>query len=73
MCFEVYLEHHIFPFQNIEAEQRSLLHRPLDLLFVIYLIPAFAFCVFRGLVTTTIYNIHLYTHHLLLLFKLFVV
>ncbi|XP_068587314.1 transmembrane 6 superfamily member 1-like isoform X4 [Cebidichthys violaceus] len=32
------------------AERKSLLHRPLDLLFIIYLIPAFAFCVFRGLV-----------------------
>ncbi|CAF99809.1 unnamed protein product [Tetraodon nigroviridis] len=36
---------------NIEgAEKRGLLHRPQDLLFVIYLIPAFAFCVFRGLI-----------------------
>ncbi|TKS69631.1 Transmembrane 6 superfamily member 1 [Collichthys lucidus] len=33
-----------------DAERTSLLHRPLDLLFVIYLIPAFAFCVFRGLI-----------------------
>ncbi|XP_044047934.1 transmembrane 6 superfamily member 1-like isoform X2 [Siniperca chuatsi] len=33
-----------------EAEGKSLLHRPLDLLFIIYLIPAFAFCVFRGLI-----------------------
>ncbi|XP_071345108.1 transmembrane 6 superfamily member 1-like isoform X4 [Trachinotus anak] len=33
-----------------EAERKSLLHRPLDLLFIIYLIPALAFCVFRGLV-----------------------
>nr|XP_046248045.1 transmembrane 6 superfamily member 1-like isoform X1 [Scatophagus argus] len=33
-----------------EAERKSLLHRPLDLLFIIYLIPAFAFCVFRGLI-----------------------
>ncbi|KAG8001281.1 Transmembrane 6 superfamily member 1 [Nibea albiflora] len=33
-----------------DAERKSLLHRPLDLLFVIYLIPAFAFCVFRGLI-----------------------
>lgn len=37
--------------QNIPAaERRSLLRRPQDLLFIIYLIPAFAFCVFRGLV-----------------------
>nr|XP_020461519.1 transmembrane 6 superfamily member 1 isoform X2 [Monopterus albus] len=33
-----------------EDERKSLLHRPLDLLFVIYLIPAFAFCIFRGLI-----------------------
>ncbi|XP_031162342.1 transmembrane 6 superfamily member 1 isoform X1 [Sander lucioperca] len=33
-----------------EAERKCLLHRPLDLLFIIYLILAFAFCVFRGLV-----------------------
>ncbi|XP_029353433.1 transmembrane 6 superfamily member 1 isoform X2 [Echeneis naucrates] len=33
-----------------EAERKSLLQRPLDLLFVMYLIPALAFCVFRGLV-----------------------
>ncbi|XP_037339653.2 transmembrane 6 superfamily member 1-like isoform X2 [Pungitius pungitius] len=33
-----------------EAERKSLLHRPLDLLFIIYLIPAFAFCIFRGLI-----------------------
>ncbi|AWP01337.1 putative transmembrane 6 superfamily member 1 isoform 3 [Scophthalmus maximus] len=33
-----------------EAPRRSLLRRPLDLLFIIYLIPAFGFCVLRGLV-----------------------
>lgn len=33
-----------------EAERKRLHHRPLDLLFVIYLIPALAFCVFRGLI-----------------------
>ncbi|XP_050930546.1 transmembrane 6 superfamily member 1 isoform X1 [Lates calcarifer] len=33
-----------------ETKRKSLLHRPLDLLFIIYLIPALAFCVFRGLV-----------------------
>uniref|UniRef100_A0A3Q3XKT3 Transmembrane 6 superfamily member 1 n=1 Tax=Mola mola TaxID=94237 RepID=A0A3Q3XKT3_MOLML len=33
-----------------EAGKKSLLHRPLDLLFFIYLVPAFAFCVFRGLI-----------------------
>ena len=45
-------EHPVGAFsQNIPvAERRSLLRRPQDLLFIIYLIPAFAFCVFRGLV-----------------------
>ncbi|XP_042265523.1 transmembrane 6 superfamily member 1-like isoform X2 [Thunnus albacares] len=33
-----------------EAQRTSLLNRPLDLMFIIYLIPALAFCVFRGLV-----------------------
>ncbi|CAJ1049444.1 transmembrane 6 superfamily member 1 [Xyrichtys novacula] len=33
-----------------EDERKSLLERPLDLFFIIYLIPAFAFCVFRGLI-----------------------
>ncbi|KAM9366161.1 transmembrane 6 superfamily member 1-like [Symphorus nematophorus] len=33
-----------------EGERKSLLRRPLDLLFIIYLIHAFAFCVFRGLI-----------------------
>ncbi|XP_070767187.1 transmembrane 6 superfamily member 1-like isoform X3 [Enoplosus armatus] len=33
-----------------EAERKHLLHRPLDLLFIICLIPALAFCVFRGLI-----------------------
>ncbi|KAJ8398289.1 hypothetical protein AAFF_G00428590 [Aldrovandia affinis] len=33
-----------------KAHGQSLLHRPLDLLFAIYLIPASAFCIFRGLV-----------------------
>ncbi|KAM4592615.1 transmembrane 6 superfamily member 1-like [Odontesthes bonariensis] len=33
-----------------EAQRKNLLHRPLDLLFIISLIPTFAFCVFRGLV-----------------------
>ncbi|KAK2853814.1 hypothetical protein Q5P01_006475 [Channa striata] len=35
---------------NQEAERKNIFHRPLDLLFIIFLIPAFAFCVFRGLV-----------------------
>ncbi|KAG7482136.1 transmembrane 6 superfamily member 1 [Solea senegalensis] len=33
-----------------EAQRQSLLDRPLDLLFVLYLIPALAFSTFRGLV-----------------------
>ncbi|XP_076025668.1 transmembrane 6 superfamily member 1-like isoform X2 [Genypterus blacodes] len=33
-----------------EVQKKSLFHRPVDLLFIIYLIPALAFCVFRGLV-----------------------
>ncbi|KAM6943131.1 LOW QUALITY PROTEIN: transmembrane 6 superfamily member 1-like [Xenentodon cancila] len=33
-----------------ESMRTNLLHRPVDLLFVIHLIPAFLFCVFRGLV-----------------------
>ncbi|XP_027869539.1 transmembrane 6 superfamily member 1 isoform X1 [Xiphophorus couchianus] len=33
-----------------ESQRTNLIHRPLDLLFIIYLIPALAFCVFRGLV-----------------------
>uniref|UniRef100_A0A3P8UD48 Transmembrane 6 superfamily member 1 n=1 Tax=Amphiprion percula TaxID=161767 RepID=A0A3P8UD48_AMPPE len=36
---------------NIQETPRAgLVHRPLDLLFIIYLIPALAFCIFRGLV-----------------------
>ncbi|KAM4630265.1 transmembrane 6 superfamily member 1-like [Polymixia lowei] len=33
-----------------EAQRKSLVHRPLDFLFIIYLVPAMAFCVFRGLI-----------------------
>ncbi|PWA19075.1 hypothetical protein CCH79_00004934 [Gambusia affinis] len=33
-----------------ESQGTNLLHRPLDLLFIVYLFPALAFCVFRGLV-----------------------
>uniref|UniRef100_A0A3P8VLJ4 Transmembrane 6 superfamily member 1 n=1 Tax=Cynoglossus semilaevis TaxID=244447 RepID=A0A3P8VLJ4_CYNSE len=33
-----------------EVQRKSLHHRPLDLLFVVYLVPALVFCVFRGLV-----------------------
>uniref|UniRef100_A0A3B3Z8H1 Transmembrane 6 superfamily member 1 n=1 Tax=Periophthalmus magnuspinnatus TaxID=409849 RepID=A0A3B3Z8H1_9GOBI len=33
-----------------ETQRKRLSQRPTDMLFVIYLIPAFAFCVFRGLI-----------------------
>ncbi|XP_042345368.1 transmembrane 6 superfamily member 1-like isoform X1 [Plectropomus leopardus] len=50
-CFRIFSQPSTRDVQNIqEADRKSLLQRPLDLLFVIYLIPAFAFCVFRGLV-----------------------
>lgn len=35
---------------NKETERKSLIRRPVDLFFVIYLILAFLFCLFRGLV-----------------------
>lgn len=37
------------PLSN-ETQRKGLFQRPMDLFFVIYLIPAFAFCVFRGLI-----------------------
>ncbi|XP_029954083.1 transmembrane 6 superfamily member 1 isoform X1 [Salarias fasciatus] len=33
-----------------DAQETKLLNRPMDLLFILYLVPAFSFCVFRGLV-----------------------
>ncbi|XP_037552810.1 transmembrane 6 superfamily member 1-like isoform X2 [Nematolebias whitei] len=48
-CFRVFSQPSTH--ENIQGPQRSnVLHRPLDLLVIIYLIPAFVFCVFRGLV-----------------------
>ncbi|KAM9765838.1 transmembrane 6 superfamily member 1-like [Menidia menidia] len=38
------------PTNTQEDQRKGLLHRPLDVLFIIYLIPALGFCVFRGLV-----------------------
>ncbi|XP_029317720.1 transmembrane 6 superfamily member 1-like isoform X2 [Cottoperca gobio] len=49
-CFRIFSQPSTRDTELTKAERKSLLHRPLDLLFVIYLIPAFAFCVFRGLV-----------------------
>lgn len=45
---------YFFVCQSInEAQRTTLVERPLDFLFVIYLVPATFFCVFRGLVRTT--------------------
>ncbi|XP_030016207.1 transmembrane 6 superfamily member 1 [Sphaeramia orbicularis] len=50
-CFRIFSQPSTQELTSIQkTNRRSLLQRPLDLLFVIYLIPAFAFCVFRGLI-----------------------
>ncbi|XP_032368933.1 transmembrane 6 superfamily member 1 isoform X1 [Etheostoma spectabile] len=49
-CFRTFSQPSTWDAQFPEEERKCLLHRPLDLLFIIYLILAFAFCVFRGLV-----------------------
>ncbi|XP_072574025.1 transmembrane 6 superfamily member 1 isoform X1 [Paramormyrops kingsleyae] len=52
-CFRVFGQpatQEVSPVSIQEAHRKSLFQRPLDLLFALYLIPAFAFCVFRGLV-----------------------
>ncbi|XP_074522794.1 transmembrane 6 superfamily member 1-like isoform X2 [Halichoeres trimaculatus] len=49
-CFRVFSQPPVRDIKLTGDERRSLLSRPLDLLFIIYLIPAFAFCVFRGLI-----------------------
>ncbi|XP_054627301.1 transmembrane 6 superfamily member 1-like isoform X3 [Dunckerocampus dactyliophorus] len=52
-CFRIFSQPstHTAELKTIqEAHKTSLLQRPLDLFFIIYLIPAMAFCVFRGLV-----------------------
>ncbi|XP_026233318.1 transmembrane 6 superfamily member 1 isoform X1 [Anabas testudineus] len=50
-CFRIFRQPSTQEIQLTSIQERKhLLHRPLDLLFIIYLIPAFAFCVFRGLV-----------------------
>ncbi|XP_057697883.1 transmembrane 6 superfamily member 1-like isoform X2 [Corythoichthys intestinalis] len=51
-CFRVFSHPstQIVEFTNIqEAQKMTLFDRPLDLCFIIYLIPAITFCVFRGL------------------------
>nr|XP_057945424.1 transmembrane 6 superfamily member 1-like isoform X1 [Doryrhamphus excisus] len=53
-CFRIFSQPstHIVELKTIqEAQKTSLFHRPLDLFFIIYLIPAMGFCVFRGLVS----------------------
>ncbi|KAM4596071.1 transmembrane 6 superfamily member 1-like [Fundulus diaphanus] len=52
-CFRVFSQPSTLAAQlpGIQEPQRtSLHHRPLDLLFIVYLVPALAFCIFRGLV-----------------------
>ncbi|XP_041645509.1 transmembrane 6 superfamily member 1-like [Cheilinus undulatus] len=52
-CFRIFSQPSMSDIQLTsiqETERNSLIYRPLDLLFIIYLIPAFAFCVFRGLI-----------------------
>ncbi|XP_038139116.1 transmembrane 6 superfamily member 1-like [Cyprinodon tularosa] len=52
-CFRVFSQPSTHDAQlpsSQEAQRANLLQRPMDLLFIVYLIPAFAFCVFRGLV-----------------------
>ncbi|XP_078030579.1 transmembrane 6 superfamily member 1-like isoform X1 [Epinephelus lanceolatus] len=52
-CFRVFSQPSTRDAQLTDIQRdgrKGILQRPQDLLFVIYLIPAFAFCVFRGLV-----------------------
>ncbi|XP_036399631.1 transmembrane 6 superfamily member 1-like [Megalops cyprinoides] len=52
-CFRVFSQpptREALPTSIQEAHKKSLVQRPLDFLFAIYLIPAIAFCIFRGLV-----------------------
>ncbi|XP_008284873.1 transmembrane 6 superfamily member 1 [Stegastes partitus] len=53
VCFRVFSQPSTRDVQTTSIQvtpKRSLLQRPLDLIFTIYLIPALAFCIFRGLV-----------------------
>ncbi|KAM3626248.1 uncharacterized protein V6R79_025600 [Siganus canaliculatus] len=50
-CFRIFSQPSTWDIQNMKtAERKRLRDRPTDLLFAIYLITAFAFCVFRGLI-----------------------
>ncbi|CAB1339081.1 unnamed protein product [Coregonus sp. 'balchen'] len=52
-CFRVFSQsstRQARPMSIHEAQRTTLVERPLDFLFVIYLVPATFFCVFRGLV-----------------------
>ncbi|CAL1603573.1 unnamed protein product [Knipowitschia caucasica] len=49
-CFRIFSQPSTQEPLTTDTPRTSLFQRPTDLLFVIYLIPAFAFCVFRGLI-----------------------
>nr|XP_061796713.1 transmembrane 6 superfamily member 1-like isoform X2 [Nerophis lumbriciformis] len=49
-CFRVFSHPSTQIVEFTEAQKMTLFDRPLDLCFIIYLIPAITFCVFRGLV-----------------------
>ncbi|KAM9408120.1 transmembrane 6 superfamily member 1-like [Pholidichthys leucotaenia] len=67
-CFRIFSQPPSWDVQLIdikEVPRTKLFHRPLDLMFIIYLIPALAFCVFRGLIVLdcTSQWCHDYSHH----------
>ncbi|XP_072320713.1 transmembrane 6 superfamily member 1-like [Eucyclogobius newberryi] len=64
-CFRIFSEASAQEPLPTETQRKSLFERPMDLLFVIYLIPAFAFCVFRGLIALDCSGqwCQHYTHH----------
>ncbi|XP_055088032.1 transmembrane 6 superfamily member 1-like [Periophthalmus magnuspinnatus] len=49
-CFRIFSQPSTQQTLTTETQRKRLSQRPTDMLFVIYLIPAFAFCVFRGLI-----------------------
>ncbi|XP_028257843.1 transmembrane 6 superfamily member 1-like isoform X2 [Parambassis ranga] len=49
-CFRIFSQPSTRDMQSTNDQRTGLLGRPLDLLFIIFLIPTLAFCVFRGLV-----------------------
>ncbi|KAM7424413.1 hypothetical protein PAMA_000655 [Pampus argenteus] len=74
-CFRIFSQPSIQDVQLAsiqEAQRTSLLHRPLDLMFIIYLIPALAFCIFRGLVRHTETINYFFSCRVPLYFKQFV-